>query len=326
MALSCDCFVGRSVAENLLIFPDIVPLPLSPPLPTLLPLEEGQTTISPHVQKKKRAPRKPRVSKRKLAIAEGEDEEAHKGKVVETKDGEGYVFVDDPVSVKGGKPSKQKKRSKVRVCENTVAGEEVSSKSLPKESKGVMGEKTKETPAHNLHFLGQLTEESARRVNRRFVFCRRNQLQWHIQRVVTQIVNDTCVGCKNSCNTDHSFCYKSPAYILGMYPETCARVLLEKDAEGVASCDKQFLEQIAMYDVKKESAVRLPSSILVSYFASLYPDAPWIVDVLKPFLSFPAMEYAFPPPRFDTQNSKEVIAEVMLGVLSFSPCFSFFFK
>ena len=317
--------MGRAVAENLLIFPDIVHLPSSPPLPTLLPLEPGQTTISPHVQKKKRAPRKPRVSKRKLAIAEGE-EEARKGKVVETKDREGYVFVDDPVSVKGGKPSKKKKGSKVGLCENTVAGGEVSSKSLSKEFKSGTGEKTKETVAHNLQLLGQLNEERARRVSHRFVFCRRNQLQWHIQRAVTQIVNDMCLGCKNSCDTDHSVCYRSPAYILTMYPETCARVLLEKDAEGVASCDKQFLEQIAMYDVKKESTVRLPSSILVSYFASLYPDASWIEDVLKPLLSFPPMEYAFPPPRFDANNSKEVMAEVMLGVLSFSPCFSFFFK
>lgn len=328
---TCDCanstirFFERP-EDDLLIFPDVVPLDPSPPLPTLMfsadppeplpPREEDQRSIEPYVQKKKRAPRKTRVSKRKTI----------------SEDGEGYVFVDDPVSVKGGKPAKQKKGSKGGVCENTVVEKKVSAEGQTEASNGggvIEGASKKKKFTFEPHGPSDwltMRENRERRISERFVFCRRNQLQWHIQSVVTRLINDMCLGCKNNCETDHSICHRAPAYVLSAYPETCARMLLEKDASGTVSCDKQFIEQVKQYDVKKESAVRLPSSILVSYFASLYPEASWIKEVLKPLLSSPQMVYSFAPPRFDQSNSKEVMAEVMLGVLSFSPCFAFFFK
>ena len=334
---TCDCanstirFLGRP-EDDLLIFPDVVPLVSSPPpLPSLLPSsslflaeppaplppqEADQSSIEPYVQKKKRAPRKTRMSKRKLT------------------DEEGYVFVDDTVSVKGGKPAKQKKGSKGGVCEDTVAKTAVSDGGQTEESKtrGEKKEVKEKKFTYNPHSRrvfrngnDSLDLEYLRsRMSERMIFCRRNQLQWHVQRVVTQVIHDMCLGCKNNCQTDHTICHRSPAYVLSTYPETCARMLLQKDEFGSAICDIQFLEQLKLYDVVKESAVRLPSSILVSYFSSLYPDASWLDTVLKPFLSFPS--YGFAPPRFDFSNSKEVMAEVMTGVLSFSPCYSFFFK
>ena len=317
---TCDCPVSTTC---FLDFPDdVVPLPMSPkatssifvplqpntqmPLP---PRETDQKSVSPYVQKKKRAPRKPRVSKRKLATTPEDDGR----KVVQTPDGEGFMFVDDPVSVKGGKPAPKKKRSKDTVCENAVAEKEATAKRFAQILKdGAMGM--------------QHREDRFKRLSQRFVFCRRNQLQWHIQRVVTQIVNDMCLGCKKNCDTDHSICYRSPAYIMTTYPETCARMLLEKGEDGVCACDKQFIDHIAMYDPEKESAVRLPSSILVSYFWGMYPDVPWADKVLTPHLSFAPSQYAFAPPRYDQCNPAEVMSEALFGVLMFSPAYSFFFK
>ena len=233
--------------------------------------------------------------------------------------------MDDPVSVKGGKSTVQKKRSKKRVHEDTLAKPKVECPPKEREDGESKAKEQKFTYKPNESFNPHADYDYMKsRMCERMSFCRRTQLQWHIQRVVTNIINQMCLGCKNNCLTDHTICNRSPAYILSTYPESCARQLLAMNESGVPMCDVEFLQHLREYDVNRVSAIRLPSSILVSYFATMFPDGNWCTEVLKPILAWKV--YGFPPPRFDMCNSKEVMHEVLLGVLTFSPSFSFFFK
>lgn len=275
-------------------------------LPIPLPGEEPAQSAP---QKKKRV-RKPRAPKRKLDNTDSE-----------------YGAVASTLPVKGGRVAKKKKGSEDSVREEAMALLQRATKADIEAFEGSTKAENKENipPTADVgkgpwRYMNR--EMEILRMSARMAFCQRNQLQWHIQQAVTQVVHDVCVGCKNNCITDHTLCNHTPTYVLSVYAETCARILMKRLENGRVACDDQFCEAFKCYDSQHLSAVRMPSSILAAYFIEMYPDAPWLRDVVDAMGS----PYLYPPPRFDESNAKSVMLEVLLGPLAYAPAYTFFFK